>query len=151
MKIIDKLIPKLYNKVYSKFERPWEDLLPREGLIGLWEYKDGIVVESIGVSFSGVWPNVTMTITLDAPFYGIEPFVTEGGYLLTDFQINTNNQIFIVNTGTGYNIAIYAVGQDGKSVVAILRYLRQQLSPAIADGEWVIANNYILYTYEATA
>jgi len=79
------------------------------------------------VSFTGELPNLTMTITEDCPFLGISPFLAPGVYYLSNYRVNTNNQVFIVMTDTVFGMAVYSSQQTDDVAAKILKYLRDPL------------------------
>lgn len=90
-----------------------------EGLLFRVTFPD--TEDTVGVSFSGTWPNVTMTLSAGCPFDGIGPFTIGESYYIPDLAHNEDNQIFWADRG----MVIYSTPQTDITSQKILRYLRE--------------------------
>ncbi len=78
------------------------------------------IPDSTGVTFSGTWPNVTMSLSTGCPFLGVGPFLVDKSYYIPDLANNTDDQIF----WSDYGMAIYSAAQYEADIIRIFRYLR---------------------------
>ena len=130
-----------FDKVFGNlFTSDEEDPIPGYSEMLFWA-KNG-TTDTIGVSFAGTYPNITMTLSAGCPFLGVGPFVDGGSYDLSEFPANTDNQIFIVDTGTDYKIAIYSTPQTDDTAFKVLRYLNAIETFYTLDGaQFLTADN----------
>jgi len=107
--------------------------IPREGLLGFWDIRNGLI-GTIGLStISGTWPNCIVQAIPGGPLENFGPFAGAAQVNFQNVPEVVNNQFFWGDRG----YAFYSTEQDIVPVKRILTYLNSdaEITYLYVDGE----------------